>query len=243
MSAKDIIIKPISSKDANRICKLHHYSGKVVNNSQLHLGVFYNGRCEGVMQFGPSLNRKGTVNLVSNTKFNDFIELNRMSFSDTLPRFSESRAISVAHKIIKKNYPNIKWIISFADCTECGDGAIYRASGYVLTAIKKNTSMWVNKSTGEKMQNMQFYHTMTKKTAEWVKMKWYMLRYVYFIDKDYRKNLTVPEIQFSKIAELDIGMYKGEYIKRIEHESNAATDHVAESGAIPTDTLHLEVSK
>lgn len=31
-SAKDIIIKPISSFDANRIIKLLHYSHKVVNN-------------------------------------------------------------------------------------------------------------------------------------------------------------------------------------------------------------------
>jgi hypothetical protein len=34
--AKNIIVKPISSRDANKIIKALHYSGKVVNNSQLH---------------------------------------------------------------------------------------------------------------------------------------------------------------------------------------------------------------
>jgi hypothetical protein len=242
MSAKDIIVKPIASSVANKICKMYHYSGKVVPNSQLHFGVFYKGKCEGVLQFGPSLNKKGTVNLVTETKFNDFIELNRMSFSDKLPRFSESRAISICHKIIKKRYPNIKWVISFADCTQCGDGAIYRASGYVLTGIKKNTSMYINKLTGEKMQDMQFYHTMTKKDENWQQLKGYMLRYVYFLDKSYRKNLTVPEIPFSKIAELDIGMYKGKYIKRVEHESNATSNQDVESGAVPTSTLQNKES-
>ena len=34
------------------------------------------------MQFGPSINKKGTIRLVRNTKWNGFIELNRMAFSE-----------------------------------------------------------------------------------------------------------------------------------------------------------------
>ena len=140
MSAKDIVLKPISSSSANRICKLYHYSGKVVPNSQLHFGVFYKGHCEGVMQFGPSMDkRRMATNL--KIKMNEFLELNRMAFSDNLPNYSESRAISVAHRIIKKNYPNIKVILSFSDGTQCGDGTIYRASGFKLLDIKKNKSL------------------------------------------------------------------------------------------------------
>ena len=43
-SAKDIHVAPISRADADRIVKRVHYSGKVVQNSQLHLGVFLRGR-------------------------------------------------------------------------------------------------------------------------------------------------------------------------------------------------------
>jgi hypothetical protein len=239
MSAKEITIKPISSSVANKVCKMYHYSGKVVPNSQLHFGVYYKGKLEGVLQFGPSINKKGTMNLVSGTKFNDFIELNRMAFSDKLPRFSESRAISICHKIIKKRYPNIKWVISFSDCCQCGDGTIYRASGYVLTDIRENNTLRVNPETGEQMHVIQAHHL--KRSAEfrkWKPIKGYQLRYLYFLDKDFRKNLTVPEIPFEKIAELDIGMYKGKYIKRGEHESNASNYQLEESGAIPTSTLH-----
>lgn len=38
----------------------------------------------------------------------------------------------------------------------------------------------------------------------------YQLRYIYFIDKTYRDRLTVPEIPFSQIDELNAGMYCGE---------------------------------
>ena len=95
-SAKDIVVKPISAKDANALVKRVHYSGKVVMGSQLHFGVFLNGRLEGAMQFGPSLDKRNTGRLVEGTGWNDFIELNRMAFSDRLPRNSESRAIGVA---------------------------------------------------------------------------------------------------------------------------------------------------
>lgn len=143
MTAKDIQIAPISSSDAAKIVKKIHYSEKVVNNSQLHFGVFLNGKLEGAMQFGPSLDKRKMIGLVEGTGWNEFIELNRMAFSENLPRNSESRALGVAFRLIKKHYPHIKWVVSFADGTQCGDGTIYRASGFVLTAIKKNNQIWI----------------------------------------------------------------------------------------------------
>jgi hypothetical protein len=140
--AKDIILRPISAADANALVKRVHYSGKVVQNSQLHVGVFYGGRLEGAMQFGPSLDKRKIMGLVEGTGWNEFIELNRMAFSDALPRNSESRAIAIAMRILKKHAPHLKWVVSFADATQCGDGTIYRASGFALTGIKRNNQVW-----------------------------------------------------------------------------------------------------
>lgn len=148
-SAKDILLKPISRNDADRIVRSCHYSGKVVQNSQLHFGVFLNGKCGGAMQFGPSLDKRKIQGLVRATGWNDFIELNRMAFADWLPRNSESRAIAIAMRLLRKHYANIEWVISFADATQCGDGTIYRASGFVLTGIKENNQIWAAPS-GEK---------------------------------------------------------------------------------------------
>lgn len=140
--AKAIHVAPISRQDADRAVKAHHYSGKVVNNSQLHLGVFLRGRLEGAMQFGPSLDKRKMQGLVRDTGWNGFIELNRMAFSDALPRNSESRALGVAFRLMRKAYPHIEWVVSFSDGAQCGDGAIYRASGFVLTGIKRNNQIY-----------------------------------------------------------------------------------------------------
>jgi hypothetical protein len=141
-TAKDLRVAPISRQDADRVVKAIHYSGKVVTNSQLHLGVFLGTRLEGAMQFGPSLDRRKLLPLVSGTAWNAFLELNRMAFSDNLPRNSESRAIGVAMRLLRKQYPQIEWVVSFADATQCGDGTIYRASGFVLTGLRPNKTIW-----------------------------------------------------------------------------------------------------
>ena len=141
--AKDLILRPISSKDANAFVRRVHYSGKVVNNSQLHIGVFYQGRLEGALQFGPSLDKRKLIGLVEGTGWNEFVELNRMALTDKLPRNSESRAIAVSMRLLRKHAPHLKWVVSFADATQCGDGTIYRASGFVLTGIKKNDQIWI----------------------------------------------------------------------------------------------------
>lgn len=151
--AKEVVVKVIPSKIAVPFIKQHHYSGKVVNNSLLHFGAFLDGTLHGVMSYGPSLDKSKTIRLVSGTGWNEFLELNRMAFDDYLPRNSESRCIAQSIKLIKKNAPQIKWILSFADGCSCGDGTIYRASNFVLTGIKENYNL-VLLPNGEKIHKM-----------------------------------------------------------------------------------------
>ena len=215
VSAKDILIKPITAHAANALVKKVHYSGKVVANSNLHFGVFLDGKLEGVMSFGSPMVKKNAHNLVSDTTWNGMLELNRMAFSDVLPKNSESRALSIAFNLIRKHYPHIEWILSYSDATQCGDGAIYRASGFVLTSIKENSQLGVCPKTGDVMQSMAAYHAgKAKDFKNWEKLKGYQLRYIYFLNKDAKQRLTVPILPFSKIDEMGAGMYKGVKVSR-----------------------------
>lgn len=209
--AKQLIVKVVTSKVANDFVKKHHYSRKVVNNSKLHFGVFFNNALHGILSYGSSLDKSKLIGLVKETKWNEFIELNRMAFDDVLPRNSESRAIAITIKLIKKQAPHIKWIISFSDACQCGDGTIYRASGFVLTGIKKNKTIIINEKTGDIKTDLYFNINPKVKhlKKEYKPLDGYQLRYIYFIDKAYKRRLTVPVIPFSKINEMGAGMYKG----------------------------------
>lgn len=152
---KEIIIKVLPAKIANEFVKKHHYSGKVVQNSQLHFGAFLDGKLHGVLSYGPSMDKSKIIGLVEGTDWNEFIELNRMAFDDYLPRNSESYCIGKTIRMIKKQAPHIKWIISFADGAQCGDGTIYRASNFVLTKITRNKSI-MELPTGRRIAAITF---------------------------------------------------------------------------------------
>lgn len=239
-TAKDIHIAPISAKDAAALVKRVHYSGKVVQNSQLHLGVFLDGRLEGAMQFGPSLDKRKVQGLVEGTSWNGFIELNRMAFSDRLPRNSESRALGIAMRLIRKAYPHIEWVISFADGSQCGDGTIYRASGFVLTGIRPNSTLILlpDGTIGANVTFSKGTHILktggsAKAPEGAVKLPGFQIRYLYFLNPAARSRLTVPILPFSKIEEMGAGMYRGQ-ARAKDQESEVHSDL---GGETPTRTL------
>ena len=168
--------------------------------------------------------------------------------------------------MIRKNAPHVKWIVSFADACQCGDGTIYRASNFVLTGITKNKTIMRMPDgstvaalsleadpTGEgsrKAARLCNVPVKYRTRTEWAKLglefvDGYMLRYIYFIDKASRSKLTVPIIPFSKIDELGIGMYRGK--KKTEQDDtvvrgrccgDTSSFQEGEGGSIPTTSHH-----
>lgn len=262
--AKDILIKPIDSKSSNACVRQFHYSGKIVPNSQIHFGVFMNGVLHGALQFGPSTDKRRMAQNLG-IGFNEFLELNRMAFSDFLPKNSESRAIGYCLRILKKKYTQLKLIVSFADACQCGDGTIYRASGFKLINIKKNSSLLslsseamaevrkyipsvaqvvsdksLNHIIARKSLNHQItsggsYLTSIAKKLGAKPVDGFQMKYLYFFDKELEKKYKF--INFQDIPD-SVKMYKG--IKRTEQYSNASVYQTEEGGATPTCALHLK---
>lgn len=221
--AKEIIVKVIPAKIANEFVKQNHYSGKVVPNSTLHFGCFLDDKLHGVLSYGTSMDKRKILPLVKDTLWNEMLELNRMAFDDYLPKYSESRCIAITIKLIKKNAPHIKWILSYSDATQCGDGTIYRASGFYLTGVKENKTIleWNGKIIADKTLNNSNYKKLGMSAGEAKRqgakpLDGNQLRYIYLINKSCE--ITVPILPFSKIDELGAGMYKGKKVTLQERQ-------------------------
>jgi len=262
MSAKELVVKGISVTQAREFVRRYHYSGKVDTRSSLHLGVFWQDRLEGVMQFGASIDKVKSQGLVKDTGWNSFIEIHRLAFSDRLPRNSESRAISIALKMLKKNAPHIDWVLSYADGTQCGDGTIYRASGFDLIKITPNKSMW-RMPDGEVVCKIVFEPGFspaskspksakgrhgkvgTESSLAFLKrvgaecLGGYQLKYIYFLNTAAKDRLTVPILPYSSIAEAGATMYKGVSGRSIV--SDASDFRSEEGGATPTLLLQTSI--
>lgn len=263
---KELIVKVIPAKVANAFVRKNHYSGSVVGNSKLHFGVFYHGVLHGAMQFGSPMDKKKVLGLVDvgggtvNENWHKMLELNRMAFDNDLPKNSESRSLSVAFRLLKKNAPHVKWILSFSDGTQAGDGTIYRATGFNLTQIKPNNSIWLLPD-GQKIVAIVWTNIRNRaRRAEICKqysikndgsssmrplhdigakpLEGFQLRYIKILDP--KCKLACENLPYATIDKVGAGMYLGkkrnQTSERREHENNAASFHEAESGAIPTPT-------
>jgi len=263
--AKELVLRPIPAKEAREFVRRVHYSGKVDTRSQVHLGVFWHGSLEGALQFGPSLDKRRSIGLVDGTQWHQYLDLHRPALTDRLPRNSESRAIAIAMRLLRRHAPQVKWVLSYADAAQCGDGTIYRASGFVLTGITPNRSMYrmpdgqvvckivfepgfgPNPSGGSlkdrygKQGSETAGRFLTRIGAEPV--PGFQLRYIYFLDPSWRSRLTVPEIPFSRIQEMGAGMYRGEKRASEAKETARLASSGETGGASPTRTLWCIISQ
>lgn len=211
------------------------------------------------------MDRSKLIGLVRDTPWNGMLELNRLAMIDATPRNTESRFLAVCFRLVRQHAPHVQWVVSFADGTQCGDGTIYRAAGFVLTGIKRNTQIWEMPETGEQFTRMVATDTrrigrsrllsrttMTKANnirngdgaasmrpfveAGARPLPGFQLRYLYFIDPTARARLTVPVLPFSEIDRLGAGMYLGKPRAR-STASDAPAIHAGEGGATPTRAL------
>lgn len=201
---QDYYVAAIPSRLAREAITKHHYSHRVVNNSYVHLGVFYRDNFAGVLQFGYALNPHRANKVVADTQVGQYLELNRMWLSDVCPRNSESQAISFAIKYIKRVMPTVAWIQSFAD-ERCGClGVVYQAANFIYCGSHKTKFYFLD---GE------YYHellvTAHKKSGQRgelirnnmdraLKLTYNQYRYVYFIKRNWRSRLNLKTFPYPK---------------------------------------------
>ncbi len=200
-------IKKIERDKANEVIIKNHYSHKFYSASYIHLGVFANSELMGVLQFGYAMNPASQGGVVSGTNQDEYLELNRMWLDDKLPRNGESLCISYAIKYIKKVYPKIKWIQSFADERCRCFGVVYQAANFYYIG-EHNNVFW--ELDGVVYHNIQMtvapgtkrYSGEPKKLQEnknrAIKMDLRQFRYIYFIDKKAIKNLQFKILPYPK---------------------------------------------
>jgi hypothetical protein len=219
---KRLLVAPIDRAEAVAIVCRHHYSRSFCRNSQLHLGVFLDGRLVGAMQFGPPLDRRRVLSIVPGTPWYDMLELNRMVLAPSVPRNAESRVIGLACRLVRRHAPHVKWILSFADAGQCGDGTIYRASGFHLTGVRWTEflrlpsgrmvhKLAVSANAPQACGGAASVPEFARRTgAERVRVP--SVRYVKILDPAFR--LGQPPMPYATLNEFGVRCYKGKHLRQ-----------------------------
>jgi len=130
---EDYMVKQCTLEDARDICLNQHYLHRVPNIAN-HYGLYKEEKLMGVITFGipPS---PYLMKICGEEYKKDVLELNRLFCYDESPRNSESFLISQGIKLLKKDRPNIKILVSFADTRQEHLGYIYQATNWYFTGL------------------------------------------------------------------------------------------------------------
>lgn len=204
--SEEFYVKEIERKLANDLIVKNHYSGKFYNGTYIHLGVFVNEEIKGVLQYGYAMNPASCGSVVTGTQKDEYLELNRMWIADNVGEYPESRAISCSIKYIKRKYPKIKWIQSFADERCGGFGIVYQACSFNYFGEHKSdfweldgetfhNSIKTSEKAGKRGYNL------LNDPANKERVKKYSLRqfrYIKFLDQREKKKCTLKEQPYPK---------------------------------------------
>ena len=181
---------------ARLIIRNYHYSGTVVNNSYLYVGVFSHRELVGVMQWGYALQPASGKNVVEGTGNRDYMELNRLWVHDKMPRNTESRTMSYAIKLIKRLHPQVQWLQSFAD-SRCGRaGVTYQACNFKyigshLAMFYELDGQWYHKIAMSRTKRAGLRGAFLQANVKRARVHSFpQYRYIYFINKKAERRLN-----------------------------------------------------
>lgn len=140
-------------------CENWHYSKCMPVPPLVKIGAWENLKFIGTVIFsrGASSNLSSPYRLTQD----QCCELTRVALSKH--KTPVSKILSIAIKFLKKNSPDLKLIVSFADPNEGHHGGIYQATNWIYTGksaksykyIDKNGREWHSRQVSEKGYNIQ----------------------------------------------------------------------------------------
>lgn len=203
--APGFYVTSIPPRQAVEIIRAHHYSGTVVQNSYVHLGIFIDGDLVGAMQLGYALNPRQTGKIVRDTPIDGYLELNRMWLDDVAPRNSESRALSYMTKYIRRACPGVAWIQSFADERCGGLGVVYQAANFIYLGShmtefyeldgKPYHSMLLTAHAKAGQRGAYLKANLTRASKHRLRQ----FRYIYFLKHEARRRLVMRVQPYPKV--------------------------------------------
>lgn len=127
-STIDYTVKKIPAKEAKQYIIQNHYSHGIHNGPSPCYGLFDNDNLIGVLAFATPCSENVRSSVFGPDHKDGVLELHRLHILDVTPKNTESWFISRCLKLLKKDRPHTKAVISFSDRTEGHSGVIYKAT-------------------------------------------------------------------------------------------------------------------
>lgn len=137
-------VEKMLSSEGKEFVKKHHYSHGI-HNGPMCYGMFTKqGRLVGVCAFATPSSENVCASIFGPEHKRSVTELHRLVLLDEVPKNSESWFIVRALKLLKKDRPYYKAVISFADATQGHIGTIYQATNAIYTGTSGKATFYLD---------------------------------------------------------------------------------------------------
>jgi len=173
LDSTKIVVRQISKSIAKDLIIKNHYTHKWTL-CKIAYGVFYKNNIEnrfvdgdnetliGACIYGHPVGRSAAESFSEFIKINQVFELTRLWIEDFRGKNIESYVISQTFKLIKKGFPHIKIILSYADPSQTHVGRIYQALNFIFLGLNSITNLMPNYSISLKgPPNYDWLHSRT----------------------------------------------------------------------------------
>lgn len=184
-------------KASKHACENWHYSKLKPSGSIVHFGVWENDKFIGVVLYG----RGVAPNLLNpyGLKVNEGCELVRIALKQHITPVS--RIVSITLKMLKKKFPGLRLVVSFADMNVDHHGGIYQAGNWVYSGFTSTTRAPI--VNGKQIHSRTLNHSSkTKKQSmdiQWVSVK-PKHRYLMPLDDEIKKQIQCLRKPYPKRA-------------------------------------------
>ena len=204
-----------------------HYSKRMPKSKIVKYGVWENNNFIGTILYGVGATRKlvNPYNLIPE----EGCELLRVALKKHF--YPVSKMISITIKMLKKQSPNLKLIVSFADSNENHVGGIYQAGNWVYNG-KSDGSYWFKDKKGKIWHPRNVGKDLSKPSIcirpqdcekVWKNGKY---RYLYPLNKNIRKQILKLSKPYPK-NNCDASVIR-----------STPVNHIGSGGAVPTASLN-----
>jgi hypothetical protein len=189
-------------KAINYACTNFHYS-KSVPTVQYAYNVYNNNNewC-GVIIYGGGANNNLAKNF--NLHNGEVLELERVALN--VKQEQTSKAVALSLKLLHKENPIVKVIVSYADHRQNHVGTIYKATNWLFLGISKTSDTqyyyngkWTHERTINSKKNRDYLKKILPKRKNSNKFK-----YIYCIDKDLKNKYQKQAKEYPAVSDLTI---------------------------------------
>lgn len=143
---KNYEISLIDCELAKKYIIKNHYSHGCHNAPSPCYGLFEQNNLIGVLMFATPCSENVRASVFGEEYKDWVIELHRLHILDLTPKNTESWFIAKCLKLLKKDRPQTKAIISFADSTQGHKGIIYRATHFYQCGKTGKATFYLDKN-------------------------------------------------------------------------------------------------